>query len=45
LHIDRGFNNEAKGFSIIENALKAYFNGVEVATVTFTSNDYNNTFG
>lgn len=34
-----------EGFSIIENALKAYFNGVGVATVTFTSNDYNNTFG
>lgn len=32
-----------EGFSIIEEALKTYF-GVEVAAVTFTSNDYNNTF-
>lgn len=33
-----------EGFSIIEDALKSYFGGIEVATVTFTSNDYNNTF-
>ena len=28
-----------EGLSVIEDALKAYFGGVEVATVTFTSNN------
>lgn len=28
-----------EGFSIIKDALKSYFGGIDVATVTFTSND------